>query len=170
MSESSEHGRNDEPVLLCFDGSTAARRAVILAAPLLGDRRAVVLDVAPLQMVAGDYVALDPDAAELDEVNSADALARARTGAELARDAGFRAEARADLETRAWKGIVDVADEIDGALIVVGSRGPNGLRELFEGSVPRDIAERAGRPLLIVPPLRLSSDACADRAAVPETS
>jgi hypothetical protein len=128
MSESSEHGRNDEPVLLCFDGSTAARRAVILAAPLLGDRRAVVLDVAPLQMVAGDYVALDPDAAELDEVNSA------------------------------------------AALIVVGSRGPNGLRELFEGSVPRDIAERAGRPLLIVPPLRLSSDACADHAAVPETS
>jgi nucleotide-binding universal stress UspA family protein len=37
-------------------------------------------------------------------------------------------------------------------VIVVGSRGLTGLRELFEGSVSHDVAEHACRPVLIVPP------------------
>jgi nucleotide-binding universal stress UspA family protein len=49
---------------------------------------------------------------------------------------------------------VDVADTIDAAVIVLGSRGLKGAREVFEGSVSHDVAEHAGRPVLIVPPLR----------------
>jgi nucleotide-binding universal stress UspA family protein len=51
-----------------------------------------------------------------------------------------------------WEGIVDVADDIDAAVIVIGSRGLKGIREQFEGSVSHEVAEHAGRPVLIVPP------------------
>jgi nucleotide-binding universal stress UspA family protein len=39
-------------------------------------------------------------------------------------------------------------------VIVLGSRGLTGVREAFEGSVSHDVAEHAGRPVLIVPPPR----------------
>lgn len=50
------------------------------------------------------------------------------------------------------EGIVDVADEIDAAVIVLGSRGLKGIREQFEGRFSHEVAEHAGRPVLIVPP------------------
>jgi nucleotide-binding universal stress UspA family protein len=36
-------------------------------------------------------------------------------------------------------------------VIVMGSRGLNGGRELLEGSVSHDVVRHAGRPVLIVP-------------------
>jgi nucleotide-binding universal stress UspA family protein len=53
---------------------------------------------------------------------------------------------------RIWCGIVDVADEVNAAVIVIGSRGLSGLREILAGSVSHQVAEQAGRPVLIVPP------------------
>jgi nucleotide-binding universal stress UspA family protein len=90
-------------------------------------------------------------AAAFEDLNEDEARSRARDGAEHARRAGFEAEARADLGAPTWQGIVDVADEIDAAVIVTGSRGLRGVSELFEGSVSHDVAEHAGRPVLIVP-------------------
>jgi nucleotide-binding universal stress UspA family protein len=87
-----------------------------------------------------------------ESINRDDALARARVGTTLALEAGFTAEARADLAAPTWEGIVEVADEIGAAVIVIGSRGLTGARELFHGSVSDDVAEHAGRPVLIVPP------------------
>jgi len=37
-------------------------------------------------------------------------------------------------------------------VIVVGSRGLSGARELFEGSLSHELMSHAGRPLLIIPP------------------
>jgi nucleotide-binding universal stress UspA family protein len=37
-------------------------------------------------------------------------------------------------------------------VIVIGSRGLNGLREIVEGSLSHEVAQHAGRPVLIVPP------------------
>jgi nucleotide-binding universal stress UspA family protein len=90
--------------------------------------------------------------AVFEEANADDALRRARTGAERARRAGFEAEARSVVSAPTWEGIVDVADELDAAVIVVGSRGLKGARELFEGSISHQVAEQAGRPVLVVPP------------------
>jgi nucleotide-binding universal stress UspA family protein len=53
-----------------------------------------------------------------------------------------------------WEGIVDVADELDAAVIVIGSRGLSGLKEILDGSLSHQLAEHAGRPVLIVPPPR----------------
>src|SRR5262245_62047740 len=91
-------------------------------------------------------------AAAFEDLNEDDARRRARAGAVEARKAGFEAEARADLAAPTWDGIVSVADEIDAAVIVLGSRGLTGARERFEGSVSHGVAEHAGRPVLIVPP------------------
>ena len=87
-----------------------------------------------------------------EQLNEDDALGRARAGAERARAAGFDAKARATVEAPTWQGIVDVAEELDAAVIVLGSRGLKGLQELAVGSVSHDVARHSGRPVLIVPP------------------
>jgi nucleotide-binding universal stress UspA family protein len=145
---------NEAPILICYDGSDDGQRAIDAAADLLGPRRAVVLDVGPPLTAAESLAVIAPVApgAAFEELNKDDARQRARAGAELARRAGFVAEARAGLAAPTWEGIVDTADEIDAAVIVLGSRGLKGAREAFEGSVSHQVAEQAGRPVLIVPP------------------
>ena len=145
---------SDAPILICYDGSADADRAVDSAAALLGPRRAVVLDVGPVLTPAESIAVLAPvsPAAAFAELNENDAMTRARAGAQRARLAGFHAEARALVDAPTWQGIVSVADELDAAAIVLGSRGLDGVQELFEGSVSHQVAQHAGRPVLIVPP------------------
>jgi nucleotide-binding universal stress UspA family protein len=145
---------DDAPILICYDDSTNARHAINVAATLLVDRRAVVLDVAPELTVAESYAALGAVTPNFEELNADDGLARAHVGAELARSAGFIAEARAEVAAPTWDGVVEVADEIGAAAIVLGSRGLTGARELLKGSFSHEVAEHAGRPVLIVPPPR----------------
>ena len=142
------------PVLICYDGSDDADRAIETAADLLGPRRAVVLDIGPEITAAESLATASPVApgSAFEDLNTADALHRANVGAERAAHAGFQAEARAELASPRWAGIVDVADEIDARVIVIGSRGLNGLREAFKGSFSHEVAAHAGRPVLIVPP------------------
>lgn len=144
-----------EQILICYDGSEDSERAVDTAASLLGPREAVVLTVAPVMTFAEGVAATSsvvPGNA-FEDLNRADALRRAETGALHARRAGFDAEARATIASATWQGIVDVADELDAAAIVIGSRGLGGLREFTRGSVSHDVATHARRPVLIVPPV-----------------
>jgi nucleotide-binding universal stress UspA family protein len=143
---------DDAPILICYDDSSDARHAITEAAVLFGDRKAVVLDVAPFLTVAESYAALAPTTLDFEATNTEAAFAHARVGAEFARRAGFTAEARADAASPTWDGIVEIADEIGAAAIVIGSRGLTGARELLHGSLSHQVAERAGRPVLIVPP------------------
>jgi len=142
------------PILLCYDGSEESRRAIDTAAALLGRRRAVVLDIGSEITSAESLAMLSPvvPGTAFEELNTDDALQRARDGAERARRAGFDADARAELASPTYGGIIAVADEIDAAVIVMGSRGLSGVREAFEGSVSHEVASHARRPVLIVPP------------------
>jgi nucleotide-binding universal stress UspA family protein len=144
----------DAPILICYDGSAESDRAIDVAAPLLGARPAVVVNVQPT-LTASESVAavnaLVPGTA-FEDLNTDSALEKARAGVARARAAGFQAEPRSELTQPVWEGIVDVADEIDASVIVIGSRALKGIRERFEGSVSHDVAEHAGRPVLIVPP------------------
>jgi nucleotide-binding universal stress UspA family protein len=145
-----------QSVLICYDGSAEARRAIDVAAGLLGPRPAIVLDVAAL-MTVGQTFAVTASAAgnaSFADYNRADARRRAEQGAMHARAAGFTAEARATLSSCTWEGIVDVADEVDAAVIVLGSRGLTAVGEFLHVSVSHGVAEHAGRPVLIVPPAR----------------
>jgi nucleotide-binding universal stress UspA family protein len=143
---------DDAPILICYDGSPGARRAITVAADLIPGLRAVVLDVGQVLTVAESYAALGPAVPDFEEYNAEQALAQAEAGAEYARRAGFRADARAGVAAPTWASVVDVANEIHAAVIVVGSRGLRGARERLEKSVSHQIAEHAGRPVLIVPP------------------
>lgn len=144
----------DGPILFCYDGSTNADHAIEVTAGLLGGRRSVVLDIGPPLTTAESFATISPvvPGAVFEDLNTADALGRARIGAEHARAAGFPAEPRAEIGAPTWESIVDVADEIDAAVIVLGSRGLSGAREVLLGSVSHDVAEHSGRPVLIVPP------------------
>ncbi len=142
-----------QPILIAYDGSPESEEAVETAASLLGPRPAVVLTVSPpLTFAEGvlSTASLLPGVL-FEDLNSADALKRAETGAEHARKAGLDAEARELTGPSPWEGIVDVADEIDAAVVVVGSRGLNGLRELAVGSVSHAVASHTRRPVLVVP-------------------
>jgi nucleotide-binding universal stress UspA family protein len=144
----------DAQILICYDGSEEARHAIHVAAELLGPRRAVVLDVGPVLTTAESLATLSsvvPGTA-FEDLNADGALEHARDGAERASRAGFNAHPRGETAAGTWEGIVDVADEIGAAVIVIGSRGLNGPRELLEGSVSHEVAAHAGRPVLIVPP------------------
>jgi nucleotide-binding universal stress UspA family protein len=144
-----------EQILICYDGSNEAKRAVDTAAALLGPRHAVVLNVAPAITFAEGMAttsALVPGSA-FEGLSKADALLRAEAGAARARRAGLDAEPRVTPASSTWKGIVDVADELDAEIIVIGSRGLSGFRELAHRSVSHDVAVHARQPVLIVPPV-----------------
>jgi len=145
---------NNDPIVICYDGSPGAARAIEAAATLLGPRRSIVVDVAPPITAAESVATLSsvvPGAA-FEQLNTADASRVAAQGAQLARASGLDAEARAVTGTPTWEAVVDLANELGAAAIVIGSRGLSGMREFFEGSLAHDVAERAGRPVVIVPP------------------
>jgi nucleotide-binding universal stress UspA family protein len=144
----------DGPILICYDGSESADRAIDAAAGLLTQRDAVVLDVGPEITTAESLATLSPVApgAAFEELNADDAAHTARVGLERARHVGFAAAARSEVAAPTWQAIVDVADELDASVIVLGTRAFHGIREAFEGSTAHEVAEHAGRPLLIVPP------------------
>jgi nucleotide-binding universal stress UspA family protein len=142
---------DDRPTLICYDGTASAKGALVVAAQLLAGRRAIVLNVGPLPIVADTYAEVGPGPAELDRLVFDEAMQRAEAGAELARQAGLEAEAQADVDSPTWQGIVEVATGVDAAVIVVGARGLQGLRGLVEGSVSHDVVQHARRPVLVVP-------------------
>ncbi len=143
-----------QQILICYSGSEDSERAVDAAATLLGPRDAVVLTVAPTMTFAESTAAtasVVPGGA-FEDLNRAAALEQAEAGAEHARRAGLTAHAHETLAATTWQGVVDVADELDAAVIVIGSRGLHGVRALAGGSVSHDVATHARRPVLIVPP------------------
>jgi nucleotide-binding universal stress UspA family protein len=123
------------PVVLGYDGSPGAQAAIALGGMLLGGRPAVVVHVGE------------------------EAEALAEQGAGHARDAGLDAAphpapAGSPLRSAArdaWRGITEVADELDAAAIVVGARGQSAVRRLVLGSASTGVLHHAGRPVLVCP-------------------
>ncbi|HEX2467417.1 MAG TPA: universal stress protein [Solirubrobacterales bacterium] len=151
------------PVLIAFDGSGAARRAVGAAAELFGSRPVLVITVwepdlayaAAAMPTAGMEMQPTPfdigEAHELEQSFEAEARRTAEDGAELARSAGVDAEALAVVGgAHPADAIVEVAGERRVAAIVVGSRGLSGLRARLEGSTSSRVVREAPCPVLIV--------------------
>ncbi|MEO3794833.1 universal stress protein [Nonomuraea sp. B10E15] len=143
-------------ILVAYDGSADSRAAIEFAAKHLTAQPTVVVTVwEPLlvQIKRHPLAAAAFDAGAEDAAH-AQAEQHAKAGAELAIAGGM-----ADVTYRAvadnesiWKKIVDVADEIDASLVVIGSRGLAGVRSVLLGSVSNHVLHHAGRPTLIVPP------------------
>src|SRR3954469_504465 len=87
----------DGPLLLCYDGSEDAKRAIERAGALFADRRALVLTVWQPTAVLSSFAWLGATASEVDffELDRAAAEAGGRTadeGVRLALQAGLKAE------------------------------------------------------------------------------
>jgi hypothetical protein len=82
---------------------------------LLAGRTTIVADIGPVLTGAEAYAAVAPgiNITLSEQENLTAAMERAERGAELARQAGFDATARAELSTPTWEGIVDLANEVD---------------------------------------------------------
>jgi nucleotide-binding universal stress UspA family protein len=137
-------------VLFAYDGSELAKLAIDEAGSLLSaGRDAVVLTVwKPFDVGFLPVGGLQINAAEIDEVREA-AEQTAADGASVAEAAGFRARSRAAEAAPTWKAIVEVADELDAGLIVLGSHGRSGLAEMLVGSVAGAVASHSRRSVLI---------------------
>ncbi len=144
------------PILIAYDGSDFAKAAVAVAGEQLEDgRSALVLTVyEPLEKIPFFGAAGVPVETETME----ELLASAREGAQkiaeegcrLAGDAGFEAEPLVVDGTPAWNQIVELGDERNADLIVIGSRGLSGLKHVVLGSVAAAVAQHSKRSILIV--------------------
>jgi nucleotide-binding universal stress UspA family protein len=136
----------DKPILLCYDGSDDAFRAIQFAGTLFAGRTAIVLAVWEHYSVLSGVSRVD------DELVQEATEALAADGCERARDAGFSATPVAvEAQHGVADAIIDAADEHDALLVVMGTRGNTGIRSLLLGSVSHAVAHHAHRPLLIVP-------------------
>lgn len=146
-----------KPILICYDRSAGAKRAIEAAAELCPGRRAIVLHVwSPATIVAAPYNPITPPPVPVyndSEVREA-ATRVAEEGAELASAGGLVAQCEIAEAASAgiWHAILEVAHEQDAALIVLGSRGISAFESLLLGSVSHGVAQHAHRPVLIVPP------------------
>jgi nucleotide-binding universal stress UspA family protein len=156
------------PVLIAYDGSDAARRAIRETAELFGSRRALVVTVwepslpyelaAGMQPPAGSVDIAPPpvvdveSAEEIDDTLQARAERVAQGGAALAKSLGLQAEplVAAEEGLNVADAIVELARERDAAAIVVGSRGLTGLRARLEGSTSNAVAKHAPCAVVIV--------------------
>ena len=158
------------PVLIAYDGSDNARAAIDSVAPILKGAPAVVVYARhPLEGSAAHLEGRPrfEDVAERDSDRLDDAERIAAEGADHARAAGLDAEARvASTGEVAADSIVELADQLDASVIVLGSRGQRGLKALLLGSVSHHVVHHARRPTLVVPSGPLA--AARRRAAEPE--
>jgi nucleotide-binding universal stress UspA family protein len=153
------------PVLIAFDGSSAAEHALEEAAALLGKRPALVVSVwkegigfeaveLPTASMGIPPVPIDVNAAlEIEQEVKERAQQLAQHGAELARQAGMEAEGLAvadEVEVTIAETIVDVAKKRDAAAIVMGAHGHGRLSEALLGSTTRDVIHRAECPVVVV--------------------
>jgi nucleotide-binding universal stress UspA family protein len=146
--------------LIAYDGSDDAATAIRHAGHLIGPRRAIVAHVwdslAALLLhtdIRGLTGSMREAADELDEEDRRDAERVAAEGAELARDAGFDAEAHAlQGKPKAWPTLLAKADAVDAAVVVIGSRGQGAVKSALLGSVSSGLLHHTRRPVLVVPP------------------
>jgi nucleotide-binding universal stress UspA family protein len=151
--------------LLCYDGSEDARAAIEHAGKLLGGQATTVLTVwEPFLEVLtrtsyGGAMAMGTiDIESIDAANRDGAQNRAEEGAELARGVGLDATPRSGARVTTFAdAIIDVADELDAAAIVVGSRGLTGVKSLLLGSVSHGLLQHADRPVIVVPSATVSA-------------
>jgi nucleotide-binding universal stress UspA family protein len=146
-------------IILCYDGSTAAKHAITTAHSIVGQAPAVVLHVwePPATLLGPDPFGgvetwTGPQMVELEAMALERAKRAVEYGVELAHNAGFTAEGRLERATEpVWRTILKVADETDAQLIVVGARGRSAIESLLLGSVSTALVHHSARATLIVP-------------------
>ena len=151
---------NQGRLVIAYDGSDAAQRAIVQAGKVVALRQASVVTVweealafvPAMSGLAGCPVPFDPEelaAIEREAEHEADRLSR--EGAALARFAGFDAEPVAcDDHGGIAETILEVSRARDAELIVLGSRGLGGVLRRLHGSTSSHVMSEAACPVLVV--------------------
>jgi nucleotide-binding universal stress UspA family protein len=151
-----------ETVVIAFDGSPAARRAVEEAARVFSSSHALVVTVweeglayvAPSAPTEGMMMSpmVDPGVAlEVDRSVHDHAERVSQDGAGLARSLGLEAQSLAVPDERdVARTILAVAGKHQAVAIVVGSRGLSGIRARLEGSTSKALLKHAPCPVMVV--------------------
>ena len=146
----------DGPVLLCYDGSDSAKRAIGEAGDLVRRRRAVVLNVweswaHEVPGLARASRAVRSMALDLDEIAETQSERVSEEGRAIAQIAGFGASSVSrSTEAPVWRALLDIADEENASMTVVGSRGLTGISAAL-GSVSYGVVHHSATPVLVVP-------------------
>jgi nucleotide-binding universal stress UspA family protein len=161
-SATTERCVHDGPLVLCYDGSNAARHALELAGGLLPPAGALVVHCwQPTRegtlVRSAAHPMLVPRLRDLvSELNRSDedrAETVAAEGAQVARAAGMDAAARAVPDRDGTsETLTQFAEDERAQLIIAGSRGHSPWSSLVLGSVSHGLLHRSSCPLLIVPP------------------
>lgn len=145
-------------IVVGFDGSEGAERAIAASSTLLTGAEALVVCVyrpvaaagaallgTPAEMVRGGVRALNAE-------RRAEAEQIAERGAALAAAGGCASQALALAATGAvWAAIDHLAEQHQAAAIAVGARGQSGLSRVVLGSVSSGLVHHATRPVVVVP-------------------
>ena len=145
-------------IVICYDGSLSAKHAVSVAHATLGHKPAVLLHVwsPPAEFLADAFSTSAASAGlsivELERLALERAQELAEQGYEVARHIGFAVELRLERNyTSVWRKILDVADETEADLIVIGTRGQTAVQSALLGSVSNAVVHHSARPVLVVP-------------------
>jgi nucleotide-binding universal stress UspA family protein len=145
-------------ILLCYDGSPSSRRALNVACDTLGAKSLTLLHVwdPPDDVLPDAFGADQADSGPSGEYLERLAVERAQTvasaGAEEAAELGCDAEVRIERDRgEAWQTILEIADEIDAELLVIGTHGTTAVQSELLGSVSGAVVHHSQRPVLVVP-------------------
>jgi nucleotide-binding universal stress UspA family protein len=146
------------PVLICYDGSRSAQRALSVAASSLDGAPTVLLNIwNPPQRVMADSFGVSesdhgPTYRELEAIATRRAAEILAEGEAEAQRHGFPVTTRQEANRSSiWKTILDVADDVDATLIVAGTHGTTAVESGLLGSVSNALVHHAHRPVLLVP-------------------
>jgi nucleotide-binding universal stress UspA family protein len=141
------------PLVLCYDGSDAARHAIEVSTELLGSgRKAKLLYIyKPTERSLGVAQGITGGRIDAPVLGEADAHAIVDRGVAAAREAGYDVEPLLVAADRSTAEIITAtAEELDAPAIVMGQRGHTGLKSALLGSVSRDVVNAYHRPVILV--------------------
>ena len=151
---------NGKTILIAYDGTERADRALEYAAQLLRPSTVEILTAwEPVARQTARAVSrtgmhqstVSPDSVE-DDPAYEEALKICRQGTQLAENLGLAGRAHlVESATTISSAIVDAAHELDVDVIVTGTRALTGFRAWWTNSTADQIVRNAGLPVFIVP-------------------
>lgn len=154
-------GALDGPVVVAYDGSDGARRAIEAVGRVLAGHSTIVVhgwepafhrSLVEGALTAGRIDDLPQMVTQLHDALASRAEATTEDGVAVARAAGLEAVGDTiESDEGAWRAVAAAARAHGAAVIATGTRGLGGARSVLLGSVSSGLVQNAELPVLVVP-------------------